>query len=171
MENHDLDIKILLRNVRSIKRMLWVALSFIVFTCVGIVSGIIYVNHVAEKKANEYLDEFDKRMQIMDRDFEKAQETKDILREEARLDEALDELENAKYDKSRFYALTDIAFLSGKLGRYDDAERYSKELLKMASNYRKNWNYGNAIHKGNLALGFVALARNDPKFTQIERFQ
>lgn len=41
------------------------------------------------------------------------------------------------------------------------AEQYANELLKSAQDSGGNWNYGNAIHNGIIALGRVALRRGD----------
>ncbi|MDZ4660531.1 MAG: hypothetical protein SGJ18_02810 [Pseudomonadota bacterium] len=42
-----------------------------------------------------------------------------------------------------------------------EAESFSKSLLEIAKNYEKDWNYGNAIHHGNLVLGRVKLFQGD----------
>jgi len=54
--------------------------------------------------------------------------------------------------------ITDDAFDAGDMAK---AEQYANELLKSAQSADGNWNYGNAIHKGNIALGRVALRRGD----------
>ena len=41
------------------------------------------------------------------------------------------------------------------------AAAFAHELLELAERYRTDWNYGNAIHKGHLILGRVALRRGD----------
>jgi hypothetical protein len=41
--------------------------------------------------------------------------------------------------------------------KYDVAERQIKEYLELASVYRCNWNYGNAIHEANRILGLMSL--------------
>ncbi len=41
------------------------------------------------------------------------------------------------------------------------AAAFARELLELAERYRADWNYGNAIHKGHLILGRVALRRGD----------
>ncbi len=41
------------------------------------------------------------------------------------------------------------------------AASFARELLQLAEQYRGDWNYGNAIHKGHLILGRVALRRGD----------
>ena len=50
--------------------------------------------------------------------------------------------------------LPETAFDAGDLPK---AGAYAKRLLDEASSYRDNWNYGNAIHKGNLVLGRIAM--------------
>ena len=50
------------------------------------------------------------------------------------------------------------ALEAGDLAR---AEQYANELLKDAQEDKSSWNYGNAIHKGNIVLGRVALRRGD----------
>lgn len=61
----------------------------------------------------------------------------------------------------RWTALGDAAMLTAQHGDPDQAEAYAKELLQLAGPKESDWNYGNAIHHGNLALGFVALRRGD----------
>lgn len=39
---------------------------------------------------------------------------------------------------------------------YFAAESYAKEMLKLAQLHEKHWNYGNAIHDGNMILGVKA---------------
>ena len=46
-------------------------------------------------------------------------------------------------------------------GHLDRADRFARELLSLADGYRDDWNYGNAVHKGHLILGRVALSRGD----------
>ncbi len=43
------------------------------------------------------------------------------------------------------------------MGALEKAKRFADELLALSSNYKDDWNYGNAIHKGNLILGRIAL--------------
>jgi len=50
------------------------------------------------------------------------------------------------------------ALEAGDLAR---AEQSANELLKAAQEDKNGWNYGNAIHKGNIVLGRVALRRGD----------
>ncbi len=67
----------------------------------------------------------------------------------------------SKAPNERFYLLTQMPKLALDAGRPDDAAAHAKSLLEMAETFRRDWNYGNAIHDANLALGHVALAKND----------
>lgn len=56
----------------------------------------------------------------------------------------------------RYYDLPELA----KAAVYKDlgnAKKLANELLVLASERKKDWNYGNAIHFGNMVLGQVAL--------------
>jgi tetratricopeptide (TPR) repeat protein len=61
----------------------------------------------------------------------------------------------------RFYRLDDVAEVALEAAEFDKAGAYSQELLDTAPNYESNWNYGNAIHNGNLILGRIALQSPD----------
>lgn len=58
---------------------------------------------------------------------------------------------------NRWLALGDAAMLNVAVGSHDKAGPYAEELLRLAPNYSKNWNFGNALHKGKLTLGRLAL--------------
>jgi tetratricopeptide (TPR) repeat protein len=60
-------------------------------------------------------------------------------------------------DEERFYILSDLAMVAFEAGELGKASKYALELLEKAHQYKNNWNYGNAIHKGNLILGRIAL--------------
>jgi len=62
---------------------------------------------------------------------------------------------------ARFYALADAATEALEAGETAKAEQYAVELLQSAKEYRRGWNYGNAIHKGHIILGRIALRRDD----------
>ena len=62
---------------------------------------------------------------------------------------------------SRFYDIEDLATTVYEKGDHDRATTLIKEYLELASTYRCNWNYGNAIHNSNRILGFIALKSND----------
>lgn len=83
----------------------------------------------------------------------------DLKREEAV--NSLRQMENA-LDKTtkvveRFYLLTDLAKMAYESDDTGKARTYAEELLKIATDFRMDWNYGNAIHQGNLVLGRLAL--------------
>jgi tetratricopeptide (TPR) repeat protein len=69
-------------------------------------------------------------------------------------------LEKVKGDQ-RFYALGDMATEALEAGDAAKAEQYASELLQSAQQFKNDWNYGNAVHKGNIVLGRVALRRSD----------
>lgn len=74
-----------------------------------------------------------------------------------RLDRAEGELSAAGSDVDRFYALNDAAKSSIELGKTEDASKYAEELLDLVTKFEDNWNYGNAVHDGNMVLGRVAV--------------
>lgn len=61
----------------------------------------------------------------------------------------------------RFYRLSDIADEAYEAGNLAKAEQYAAELLQLAPQFRSDWNYGNALNKGNIILGRIALQRDD----------
>ena len=61
----------------------------------------------------------------------------------------------------RFYRLTRAAPAAFKRGEIAKAKSLAESLLVEAENGRDDWNYGNAIHVGNLVLGRIALAVGD----------
>jgi tetratricopeptide (TPR) repeat protein len=69
-------------------------------------------------------------------------------------------LDKAKGEE-RFYALGDIATEAFEAGDTAKAEQYASELLRSTQQFKNSWNYGNAIHKGNIVLGRIALRRGD----------
>ncbi len=61
----------------------------------------------------------------------------------------------------RYYMLDSVAWLAAFSGRLDEAERLARELLDGTVERDPDWNFGNAIHKGNLVLGLAALRSDD----------
>ena len=57
----------------------------------------------------------------------------------------------------RFYALANLAKAAFKADVSEKAAGYANELLLAARQHREDWNYGNAIHDGNLVLGLLAV--------------
>jgi len=69
-------------------------------------------------------------------------------------------LENADTEQ-RFYGLGALAVSAFEAGETSKAQQYASELLQSAPKFKKDWNYGNALHEGNVVLGRIALERND----------
>jgi hypothetical protein len=90
-----------------------------------------------------------------ERDAEKSPEAKAGLAEKA-LAVRQGTLNNAD-QQERFYALADLANSALEAGHTAQAEQYAQELLRLAAEFTHNWNYGNAVHKGNIVLGRIAL--------------
>ena len=63
--------------------------------------------------------------------------------------------------EKRFYALRDLAKAALAAEKDNTAGNYATELLAMATQYPNDWNYGNAIHDGNMILGRIALHKGD----------
>jgi predicted negative regulator of RcsB-dependent stress response len=68
---------------------------------------------------------------------------------------------NASDEYAKWTAMDDMAVLLVDAGRLDEAEKFANQLLELAPKYEKDWNYGNAIHKGHISLGRIALRKND----------
>ena len=106
---------------------------------------------------------------LRDHDFKKAQQALadavvvlDKLNLTAqRLFTLLVEATKAADPRRRFYALPNLAKTAFNLGYLADAQVYAQELLREASQYPKDWNYGNAIYYGNFVLGRVALRQGN----------
>jgi hypothetical protein len=90
-------------------------------------------------------------------------EHREVLNEEQQRlrDAAHRRLEDADSERTRFYSLAKVAKLSCEEGDYDSAERYAIEVLQLARSFPEDWNYGNALHDGNMVLGRVALVRGN----------
>jgi len=84
-------------------------------------------------------------------------EVADVVDHKRRLVKEREELAKANDQYRRWLAMTDLALLEVEHGSLVNAEEYGRELLRIAPAYKDDWNYGNAIHKANLALGHVAL--------------
>ena len=61
----------------------------------------------------------------------------------------------------RFYSLDSLAKAAYEAGDFDGATRLAKEYLELATLYRCDWNYGNAIHDANRYLGLISLKKGD----------
>jgi hypothetical protein len=63
--------------------------------------------------------------------------------------------------ENRFYLFSYLAKISFEAGDWKKAKNYADLLLSHATKHQNDWNYGNAIHIGNLVLGRLALRRGD----------
>ena len=60
-----------------------------------------------------------------------------------------------------FYQLARLAKAAFDAGDLVKARSYADQLLALAPQYPKNWNYGNAIYYGHMVLGRVELAQGN----------
>jgi hypothetical protein len=68
------------------------------------------------------------------------------------------ELKYASQDVMAFYTLT---YLVEKAADCAQIEKYAPKLLAQAASYKTDWNYGNAILSGNLALGYCEITKGN----------
>jgi len=61
----------------------------------------------------------------------------------------------------RFSILTNLARAQMEAGDMEHAQATAVEVLAMAPPLKAHWNYGNALHRGNLVLGTIALKAGD----------
>ncbi|MHB8854812.1 MAG: hypothetical protein ACYC6P_15835 [Ignavibacteriaceae bacterium] len=73
----------------------------------------------------------------------------------------IDSLLKNSYGPERFYILAYACKISFNTNHYSKAKHYSEELLKLSEIYKKDWNFGNAIHDGNMVLGRLSLLNNN----------
>lgn len=71
------------------------------------------------------------------------------------------DLDAAKNETERFYALNDAAKNALREGETEKARTLATELERIAPKYRNDWNYGNAVQDANQVLGLIALAAGD----------
>lgn len=62
---------------------------------------------------------------------------------------------------NRFYRMEDEITAAYKANDFEKVKVLAKENLELASVYRCNWNYGNAIHDTNRTLGLISLKSGD----------
>ena len=77
------------------------------------------------------------------------------------LSKAKAKLDSATNEYERWVALGDFGFWSVDAGEFDTAQRSAEELLAHAEKCKSDWNYGNAMHKGNLILGRLELKKGN----------
>lgn len=78
-----------------------------------------------------------------------------------RLSSADARLGDARSEYDRWVSLGDAALLNAEFGSAEKATAYANELLGLTRRYESDWNCGNAIHKGHISLGLVALKAGD----------
>lgn len=61
----------------------------------------------------------------------------------------------------RFYSLDDLIKSAYEANNLSIASSLANEYLGLATTYRCNWNYGNAIHDANRYLGLISLKSDD----------
>ena len=66
---------------------------------------------------------------------------------------------NQEYE--RWLQLDLAGMLAVESGSLETAKEIGEALLALAPTYTTSWNYGNAIHKGHLILGRIALRQGD----------
>ena len=69
---------------------------------------------------------------------------------------------------SRCYELSNLLDATYSEGDYEVDDQLANEYLKLASVYRCNWNYGNAVHDANRILGSIPLQSGD--LAEAERY-
>jgi tetratricopeptide (TPR) repeat protein len=84
---------------------------------------------------------------------------------------SVQDLATAPDDAHRLYVLPDAAKAAFELGKRDEARQYARELLRLAPEFRDNWNYGNAIHDGHMVLGRLALRDGNMETARAELLQ
>jgi RNA polymerase sigma factor (sigma-70 family) len=73
------------------------------------------------------------------------------------LDRAMADLNKAKTEEQRFYALGNAAKESFAAGNIRDAQKFAEELQALTPKFTNDWNYGNAVQDANLVLGRIAV--------------
>ena len=72
-------------------------------------------------------------------------------------------------DRKRYYLLSDLAKAAIDAGKFEKAKKYAVMLLESSvERPGGGWNYGNAVHHGNLVLGHVAL--HDDQLAEAEAY-
>lgn len=68
---------------------------------------------------------------------------------------------NTSSKLNRFYDLDSLITQQYKLGNFVATKELITEYLVLADIYKNNWNYGNAVHDGNMVLGLLAISNGD----------
>ncbi|MES2817668.1 MAG: hypothetical protein V4812_01605 [Pseudomonadota bacterium] len=62
----------------------------------------------------------------------------------------------------RFYSISKKLERALETDAYADSVRLATEYLALAEDFKDDWNYGNALHDANAALGMVAMRQGKP---------
>jgi tetratricopeptide (TPR) repeat protein len=73
----------------------------------------------------------------------------------------LEQLAAAVDDDNAFTHLPSAAAAAFHLERFTEAKQFAERAFALAPAFKKNWNYGNAIHLGHTVLGLLALNAQD----------
>ena len=71
------------------------------------------------------------------------------------------DLDAAKTETERFYALNHAAKNALRTGETEKARAYATELESLIPKHINDWNYGNAVQDANQVLGLIALEAGD----------
>jgi tetratricopeptide (TPR) repeat protein len=71
-------------------------------------------------------------------------------------------------EMGRYTMLDDLGMLALDAGDDQKAERFAKQLLAISQAPEGNWNSGNAVHKGSIILGRVALRAGDIESARVK---
>ncbi len=71
------------------------------------------------------------------------------------------ELDKVNIEHELWVAIGNVGLWNVDFGFLDIAEQFANEYLQIAQKYKDDWNYGNAICKGNLTLGRIELRRGN----------
>jgi hypothetical protein len=90
---------------------------------------------------------------------------------EGRYTVAVKGINTATTESERFYRMQEAAKAAFETGRFEDARAHAEQALTLASRYRSDWNYGNAVHDSHMVLGRIALNRGDVATAKRELLQ
>ena len=113
-------------------------ITAIILVVLGGYAAMQYFSNMAEEYQSEWVPDFDEQLY-----------------------KSTAELAAAKTEYERWVAIGDVGLWLVENNALDKAESFANETLRIAEKYKKDWNYGNAIHKGHLTLGRIALRRGD----------
>jgi len=78
-----------------------------------------------------------------------------------RYSRAIKELNKSRTEEDRWRNLGDAAKSAAWVGRFSEARELASEQRSLTPKFTGSWNYGNAVHAYNTALGLAALESGD----------